>query len=76
MRARTYDVSRDEEGRTLARKLTIKEVARRLGRAPATVRAQIKRGKLKASKPARDWFIESSEVARYERENRRPHRDD
>jgi excisionase family DNA binding protein len=60
------------EGSTLTRKLTIKEVSRRLALAPATLRAQIKRGSLKASKPGRDWFIDESEVERYQRENRRP----
>jgi excisionase family DNA binding protein len=50
-------------------KLTVNEVASRLRIAPATIRAQIKRGKLKASKPGRDWFIEEPEVERYERES-------
>jgi excisionase family DNA binding protein len=55
--------------------LTIKEVSSRLGRAPATLRAQIKRGSLTAVKRGRDWHIEEAEVERYRRVSLRDPRD-
>ena len=51
--------------------LTLAEAAARLGVAPSTLRHQIANGKLKATKPGRDWLVAEREVARYERENRR-----
>ncbi len=51
--------------------MTLPEAARSLGIAPATLRAQVRLGKIKATKLARDWFISPEEVERYRIENRR-----
>lgn len=51
--------------------VSLPEAARSLGVAPATLRQQIKNGKLTAVKLARDWFLTAEEVERYRRENRR-----
>lgn len=48
--------------------LTVKEAAARLGIQPATVRQQIGRGRLHASKRGRDWFVTPAEIDRYRRE--------
>ncbi len=45
--------------------LTLVQAAERLGVAPATLRAQIHRGKLNAQKLGRDWLVDSAEVERY-----------
>jgi excisionase family DNA binding protein len=47
--------------------LTLKEAATRLGITADTLRAQIRRGRLRATKLGRDWLVEVAEVARYER---------
>ena len=52
--------------------LTLTEAAVRLGVQPGTLRVQIAKGKLKAKKMGRDWFVSEREVARYAKENRRP----
>lgn len=52
--------------------LTLAEAAAHLGVQPGTLRVQIAKGKLKAKKMGRDWFVSEREVARYLRENRRP----
>lgn len=52
--------------------MTLKEAAAQLGVTPANLRGAIKRGALRADKMGRDWFVASSEVDRYRRENRRP----
>jgi len=49
--------------------LTLTEAGRLLGVAPATLRAQIHREKLRAVKIGRDWVVDESEVARYRRES-------
>ena len=51
--------------------LTLAEAAERLGLHPDVLRRQIHRGKLKAKKMGRDWFVSEREVERYARENRR-----
>ena len=51
--------------------LTLAEAADRLGIQAGTLRVQIAKGKLKAKKMGRDWFVSEREVTRYERENRR-----
>ena len=51
--------------------LTLNEAAERLGVQAGTLRVQIAKGKFKAKKMGRDWFVSEREVARYERENRR-----
>ena len=51
--------------------LTLPEAARSLGLAPATLRLQIKLGRLRAVKLGRDWYIEAADVERYRREHLR-----
>lgn len=51
--------------------LTLAEAAERLGVLPSTLRHQIRNGKLRATKPGRDWLVTEREVERYARENRR-----
>jgi excisionase family DNA binding protein len=51
--------------------LTLVQAAKRLGVAPATLRAQIHREKLKAAKVGRDWLVEEEEVERYRRESQK-----
>jgi len=51
--------------------LTLTEAAKSLGLAPATLRQQIKNGRLSARKLSRDWYVESAEVERYRRESLR-----
>jgi excisionase family DNA binding protein len=65
------------EGRVMARyqdPLTTAKVAALLGLKPVTVRAYIAQGLLVATKPGRDWQIEPEEVARFQRERRKPGR--
>ena len=50
---------------------SVPEAAKILGLAPATLRQQIRNGKLKARKISRDWYLTPEEVARYAAENRR-----
>lgn len=52
--------------------LTLAEAAARLGVQPGTLRVQIAKGKLKAKKMGRDWFVSGREVERYAKESRRP----
>lgn len=52
--------------------LTIPEAAALLGLAPGSVRKFIKRGMIAGEKRGRDWFITQEEVARYNRERRKP----
>jgi len=47
--------------------VTLREAAARLGITPDTLRAQIRRERLQATKLGRDWLVEESEVARYGR---------
>lgn len=51
--------------------MTLPQAAELLGVTTATLRQQIKRGKLRAVKRGRDWWVTSKEVYRYGRENRR-----
>lgn len=51
--------------------LTLAEAAARLDLQPGTLRVQIAKGKLKANKMGRDWFVSEREVNRYLSENRR-----
>jgi len=53
--------------------LSLPEAAQRLGLAPATLRQQIRNGKLQARKVSRDWYLTEQEVERYRSQNlRRP----
>jgi excisionase family DNA binding protein len=47
--------------------LTLREAAAQLGITADTLRAQVRRGRLSATKLGRDWVVETAEVARYER---------
>jgi excisionase family DNA binding protein len=47
--------------------LTLRDAAARLGITADTLRAQVRRGRLRATKLGRDWLVEEAEVARYER---------
>jgi excisionase family DNA binding protein len=47
--------------------MTLIKAAAQLGVTPDTLRAQIRRGRLRATKLGRDWLVEAAEVARYER---------
>lgn len=49
--------------------MMLKDAATRLGLAPATLRHQIKNGRLKAAKRGRDWHVTVREVERYRRES-------
>lgn len=51
--------------------LSTTEAARSLGLSAATLRQQIKNGRLAARKVSRDWYIEAVEVERYRRESLR-----
>ena len=51
--------------------LTLTEAAERLGLSPVTLRVQIGKGKLRATKPGRDWMLTEREVERYRREHLR-----
>jgi excisionase family DNA binding protein len=50
---------------------TLADAARRLGLKPATLRQQIRNGKLIAYKFGRDWIVDDHEVERYALEHRR-----
>ena len=50
---------------------SVPEAAKLLGLAPATLRQQIRNGKLAARQVSRDWYITTEEIERYRRENRR-----
>lgn len=47
--------------------LTLKEAAAQMGITADTLRAQIRRKRLHATKLGRDWLVEAAEVGRYER---------
>lgn len=51
--------------------MTLAEAAQQLGVSPATLRWQIRNGRLAATKQGRDWYVEPEEVERYRRESRR-----
>jgi excisionase family DNA binding protein len=51
--------------------MTLVEAAALLGVTAATLRQQIARGRLRAKKQGRDWFVTPREVERYRRESRR-----
>lgn len=52
--------------------LTLVQAAEALGVSAVTLRVQIMRGKLRATKPGRDWMVTEREVERYRREHLRP----
>jgi len=47
--------------------MTLREAAAQLGISADTLRAQIRKGRLDATKLGRDWLVEGAEVARYQR---------
>lgn len=49
--------------------LTTNQAAEVLDIRPATLRKQIRAGRIKAVKMGRDWFVEPEEVDRYRREH-------
>lgn len=51
--------------------MTLAEAAKALNVTPDTLRQQIARGKLRATKRGRDWWVTPREVERYARENKR-----
>lgn len=51
--------------------MTLTEAARILGVTPDTLRQQIAKGKLHATKHGRDWWLEDAEVQRYAKEHKR-----
>ena len=51
--------------------LSIPEAARSLGLSPATLRQQIRNGKMTARKVSRDWYVTAEEVERYRLQNQR-----
>lgn len=51
--------------------VTLKQAAELLGLSPTTLRVQILKGKLKATKRGRDWWVTPKEVERYSQEHRR-----
>ena len=51
--------------------MTVNEAAEQLGLSPPTLRVQILKGKLKATKRGRDWWITPREVERYGQEHKR-----
>jgi excisionase family DNA binding protein len=51
--------------------VTLVEAAALLGVTAATLRQQIAKGRLKATKRGRDWWVTKREVERYRAESRR-----
>jgi excisionase family DNA binding protein len=49
--------------------LTLKQAAKQLGITADTLRAQIRKERLRATKLGRDWLVEGAEVTRYERDS-------
>lgn len=47
---------------------TLPEAARLLGLAPATLRSQIRFGRIKGRKVSRDWYFTAEEIERYRAE--------
>jgi excisionase family DNA binding protein len=56
--------------------ILLKEAAAMLEVQPATLRQQIRNGKLFADKIGRDWHVSKSEVRRYSRESQHRELDD
>ena len=54
--------------------ISLSTASRELGVAHDTLRAQVHRGKLAATKIGRDWLISRDELERYRRESKRPDR--
>jgi excisionase family DNA binding protein len=54
--------------------LTTREAADRLGIQPRSVVQLIRRGRIKAEKRGRDYFVEAAEVLRYEQDRLPAHR--
>ena len=52
--------------------LTLAQATESLGVSAVTLRVQIGKGKLRATKPGRDWMVTEREVERYRREHLRP----
>lgn len=52
-------------------RLTLREAAAQLGVTPDTLRAQIHRKKLEATKVGRDWLVSTDELDRYRRQSLR-----
>jgi excisionase family DNA binding protein len=52
--------------------LTIPQAAARLGVTPDTLRQQVKRGKLHATRAGGIYLLTATEVARYDRERQQP----
>ena len=57
--------------------MTLRAAGEELGVTPDTLRAQIRRGRLSATKLGRDWLVDTTEVERYRRislrtDNKRP----
>jgi excisionase family DNA binding protein len=50
--------------------MTLNEAAAALGVAAATLRSQVRNGRLRATKRGRDWHVTPGEVERYRRESR------
>lgn len=48
--------------------LTLSQAATSLGLSAGTLRIQVSRGRLQATKVSRDWMVEEEEVERYRRE--------
>lgn len=57
--------------RPLMAVLTLEQAAASLDVAASTLRVQIRKGKLRATKIGRDWTVTPKEVERYRHENRR-----
>jgi excisionase family DNA binding protein len=53
--------------------MTLTEAGASLGVSPETLRIQIAKGKLRAERHGRDWWVVPSEVERYRRESRGRH---
>jgi excisionase family DNA binding protein len=53
--------------------LPLKEAARRLGLSPVTLRAQAKKGVLRATLVGHTYLVTATELARYERDHRGRH---
>jgi len=51
--------------------MTLNEAAAILGVTAHTLKVQAQRGKLRATKRGRDWWVTPAEVERYRREHRR-----
>lgn len=54
--------------------LTVNQVAERLERDPSLIRAYCRQGRIRAERHGRDWLIEESAVAKFEKTRRGPGR--